>query len=76
MKYKKEIYETMKEIYGEFLNDKDDENELIEMVDSYEPHELFKDLCEWHGLRPSLVEHVYEMFYGKGKDKVFGWFAI
>ena len=75
MKYKKEVYVIMKEVYEEFLNNKNDRNELIEMIDSYEPHELFKDLCEWHCLRPSLVEIIYETIYGKGVDKgKLGWY--
>ena len=77
MKYSEEIYNTMQEIYGEFLNNPEDRNELITMVDSYETHELFKDLCDWYGMRVSRVEGIYELFYGKGVNKGDGgWFPM
>lgn len=77
MKYKAEIYDTMREVYEEFLNNKNDRNELVAMVDSYEPHELFKDLCEWYGMSASRVEGIYELFYGKGEHKGDGgWFPM
>lgn len=77
MKYKQDIYKAMKPIYEEYLTDKNDENELVEMVDSYEIHDLFKDMCEWHGVSPALVEHLYETFYGKGENAgKYGWFSL
>lgn len=77
MRYKEEVYIAMKEPYEMFLDDGDSRDELIEMVDSLEPHELFGDLCDWHGVRTSLVEFIYETIYGKGTDKgEFGWYPL
>lgn len=76
-KYDDVIYEVMKEPYKQFLNDKNSKEELVEMVDSFDIYNLFKDLCEWHGVQPSLVEELYEIFYGKGETKGnLGWFSL
>lgn len=76
MKYQENVYDTMKKVYGDILNDRNDKDELMKLVDGIEMHELFKDLCQYHGMQPSLVEHVYETLYGEGKNKgKYGWFC-
>lgn len=76
MKYQEKIYNAMKAVYEDILNDKNDENELVELVNSIERHELFKDLCQYHGVQPSLVEYTYETLYGQGENKgEYGWFC-
>ena len=73
-KYSDDVYMAMKEPYEEYCNT---EEEFVEMVDSTEPYELFKDLCEWYGYQPSKVEFLYETFYGKGENKGDGgWFCL
>lgn len=69
LKYSNEVYDKMYDYYEDCLNDKNDRQELIETVDSIEPHELFKRLCNWLGTNASTVEFVYESIYGKGQRK-------
>lgn len=76
MKYTNEVYDAMKPVYEEFLDDKNDKKELIELVDEYDKYTLFHDLCEWHGMKPTLVEHVYETCYGRPENKTKGFFCI
>ena len=48
--------------------------EVIEDIDARPKYEVFKELCNYHGIAPSTVEYLYESIWGKPKDKTFGYF--
>lgn len=81
-KYDDEIYEELKDyMYGPLpeygFNPDHVETSLeeaIKDIDSRPKHEIFKNLCNCHGIAPSTVEYLYESIWGKPKDKTVGYF--
>lgn len=81
-KYSDEIYEELKDyMYGpipEYGVTSDyvetSLEEIIEDIDARPKYEVFKELCNYHGIAPSTVEYLYESIWGKPKDKTVGYF--
>lgn len=81
-KYSDEIYEELKDyMYGPIpgygvTSDYVETSleEIIEDIDARPKYEVFKELCNYHGIAPSTVEYLYESIWGKPKDKTVGYF--
>lgn len=81
-KYDAEIYEELRDyIYGPIpgYGSSSDHvetslEEIIKDIDASPKHEIFKNLCNYHGIAPSTVEYLYESIWGKPKDKTVGYF--
>lgn len=81
-KYSDEIYEELKDyMYGPIpgygvTSDYVETSleEIIEDIDARPKYEVFKELCNYHGITPSTVEYLYESIWGKPKDKTVGYF--
>lgn len=81
-KYSDEIYEELKDyMYGPILGYgvtsdyvETSLEEIIEDIDARPKYEVFKELCNYHGIAPSTVEYLYESIWGKPKDKTVGYF--
>ena len=81
-KYSDEIYEELKDyMYGPIpgygvTSDYVETSleEIIEDIDARPKYEVFKELCNYHGIAPSTVEYLYESIWGKPKDKTAGYF--
>lgn len=81
-KYSDEIYEELKDyMYGPIpgygvTSDYAETSleEIIEDIDTRPKYEVFKELCNYYGIAPSTVEHLYESIWGKPKDKTVGYF--
>ena len=81
-KYSDEIYEELKDyMYGPIpgygvTSDYVESSleEIIEDIDARPKYEVFKELCNYHGIAPSTVEYLYEAIWGKPKDKTVGYF--
>lgn len=81
-KYSDEIYEELKDyMYGPipgygvtFDYVETSLEEIIEDIDARPKYEVFKELCNYHGIAPSTVEYLYESIWGKPKDKTVGYF--
>ena len=81
-KYDDEIYEELKDyMYGSLPGYGFNPNyvgipleEAIKDIDARPKHEIFKNLCHYHGIAPSTVEYLYESIWGKPKDKTVGYF--
>lgn len=81
-KYSDEIYEELKDyMYGPIpgygvTSDYVETSleEIIEDIDARPKYEVFKELCNYHGIAPSTVEYLYESIWGKLKDKTVGYF--
>lgn len=81
-KYSDEIYEELKDyMYGpipgygvtsDYVGTSLEE--IIEDIDARPKYEVFKELCNYHGIAPSTVEYLYESIWGKPKDKTVGYF--
>lgn len=82
-KYNENVYRDLKEICSPIYNipgkrngEYFDECKFIAEVDNIDPNEIFKMLCEYHGVSPSLVEVLYESIYGKSKEKTTGFYKL
>ena len=81
-KYDAEIYEELRDyMYGSIpgYGSSSDHvetslEEIIKDIDASPKHEIFKNLCNYHGIAPSTVEYLYESIWGKPKDKTVGYF--
>lgn len=81
-KYDTEIYEELRDyMYGSIpgYGSSSDHvetslEEIIKDIDASPKHEIFKNLCNYHGIAPSTVEYLYESIWGKPKDKTVGYF--
>ena len=81
-KYDAEIYEELRDYmygpipgYGSSSNHVETSlEEIIKDIDASPKHEIFKNLCNYHGIAPSTVEYLYESIWGKPKDKTVGYF--
>lgn len=81
-KYDAEIYEELRDYmygpipgYGSSSNHVETSlEEIIEDIDARPKYEVFKELCNYHGIAPSTVEYLYESIWGKPKDKTVGYF--
>ena len=81
-KYDAEIYEELRDyMYGPILGYGSSSDhvetsleEIIKDIDASPKHEIFKNLCNYHGIAPSTVEYLYESIWGKPKDKTVGYF--
>lgn len=81
-KYSDEIYEELKDyMYGPIPGYgvtsgyvETSLEEIIEDIDARPKYEVFKELCNYHGIAPSTVEYLYESIWGKPKDKTVGYF--
>lgn len=81
-KYDAKIYEELRDyMYGPILGygvtsdyAETSLEEAIENIDASPKHEIFKNLCNYHGIAPSTVEYLYESIWGKPKDKTVGYF--
>lgn len=81
-KYDAEIYEELRDyMYGSIpgYGSSSDHvetslEEIIKDIDASPKHEIFKNLCNCHGIAPSTVEYLYESIWGKPKDKTVGYF--
>lgn len=80
-KYSDEVYKELKSIYeplpmyGCATNYAETSlGEVIEDIDARPKYEVFKELCNYHGIAPSTVEYLYESIWGKPKDKTVGYF--
>lgn len=81
-KYDAEIYEELRDyMYGSIpgYGSSSDHvetslEEVIKDIDASPKHEIFKNLCNCHGIAPSTVEYLYESIWGKPKDKTVGYF--
>jgi hypothetical protein len=81
-KYSDEIYEELKDyMYGPIpgygvTSDYVETSleKIIEDIDARPKYEVFKELCNYHGIAPSTVEYLYESIWGKPKDKTVGYF--
>lgn len=77
-KYDENVYRDMEEIcspiYPNPVHTKTEKitDDFIKEVDKMESHEVFKELCEYHGVTPGLVEYLYESVYGRPKEKTKG----
>ena len=81
-KYRDEMYEELKDyMYGpipgygvtsDYVGTSLEE--IIEDIDARPKYEVFKELCNYHGIAPSTVEYLYESIWGKPKDKTVGYF--
>ena len=77
-KYDENVYRDMEEIcspiYPNSVHTKTEKitDDFIKEVDKMESHEVFKELCEYHGVTPGLVEYLYESVYGRPKEKTKG----
>ncbi len=83
-KYNDEIYKELRDyMYGPIpgygINSDHIETsleEIIEDIDARPKYEVFKELCNYHGIAPSTVEYLYESIWGKPKNKTVGYFKI
>ena len=81
-KYDAEIYEELRDYmygpipgYGSSSDHVETSlEEIIKDIDASPKHEIFKNLCNYHGIAPSTVEYLYESIWGKPKDKTVGYF--
>ena len=80
-KYSDEVYKELKSIYeplpmyGCAPNYAETSlGEVIEDIDTRPKYDVFKELCNYHGIAPSTVEYLYESIWGKPKDKTVGYF--
>lgn len=81
-KYDAEIYEELRDYmygpipgYGSSSDHVETSlEEIIKDIDASPKHEIFKNLCNYHGIAPSTVEYLYESIWGKPKDKTIGYF--
>lgn len=81
-KYDAEIYEELRDYmygpipgYGSSSDHVETSlEEIIKDIDASPKHEIFKNLCNYHGIAPSTVECLYESIWGKPKDKTVGYF--
>lgn len=81
-KYDTEIYEELRDYmygpipgYGSSSDHVETSlEEIIKDIDASPKHEIFKNLCNYHGIAPSTVEYLYESIWGKPKDKTVGYF--
>lgn len=81
-KYDAEIYEELRDYmygpipgYGSSSDHVETSlEEIIKDIDASPKHEIFKNLCNYHGIAPSTVEYLYEFIWGKPKDKTVGYF--
>lgn len=81
-KYDAEIYEELRDYmygpipgYGSSSDHVETSlEEVIKDIDASPKHEIFKNLCNCHGIAPSTVEYLYESIWGKPKDKTVGYF--
>lgn len=83
-KYDAEIYEELRDYmygpipgYGSSSDHVETSlEEIIKDIDASPKHEIFKNLCNYHGIAPSTVEYLYESIWGKPKDKTVGYFLL
>lgn len=82
-KYNDEVYKELKNMYeplpmyGCSPNHAETSlEEVIEDIDARPKYEVFKELCNYHGIAPSTVEYLYESIWGKPKNKTVGYFKI
>lgn len=81
-KYDAEIYEELRDYmygpipgYGSSSDHVETSlGEVIEDIDTRPKYDVFKELCNYHGIAPSTVEYLYESIWGKPKDKTVGYF--
>ena len=80
-KYSDEVYKELKSMYeplpmyGCAPNYAETSlGEVIEDIDTRPKYDVFKELCNYHGIAPSTVEYLYESIWGKPKDKTVGYF--
>lgn len=83
-KYDAEIYEELRDYmygpipgYGSSSDHVETSlEEVIEDIDTRPKYDVFKELCNYHGIAPSTVEYLYESIWGKPKDKTVGYFLL
>lgn len=80
-KYSDEVYKELKSMYEplpmyscSLSHVETSLEEVIKDIDASPKHEIFKNLCNCHGIAPSTVEYLYESIWGKPKDKTVGYF--
>lgn len=80
-KYSDEVYKELKSMYEplpmyscSLSHVETSLEEAIKDIDASPKHEIFKNLCNCHGIAPSTVEYLYESIWGKPKDKTVGYF--
>lgn len=82
-KYSDEVYKELKSMYEPLpmyscspSHVETSLEEVIEDIDTRPKYDVFKELCNYHGIAPSTVEYLYESIWGKPKNKTVGYFKI